>query len=77
VAQVEHCFDQVGMSVEGVGEAVAQMREGGAEWSPEPSAEDKAAWQKAAEAVWVEYASDPFSKRMIEAQTAFLAKIAA
>jgi TRAP-type C4-dicarboxylate transport system substrate-binding protein len=77
VAQVEHCFDQVGMSVVGVGEAVQQMRDGGAEWSPEPSAEDKAAWQQAAENVWDEYAADPFSKRMIDAQKAFQAKIAA
>jgi len=36
-------------------------------WSPEPSEADKAAWAKAGESLWDEYAkADKFSKELID-----------
>lgn len=77
-AQVEHCFDHVGLSILSVAEAVAEMKAGGAEFTAAPSEADRATWRKSADAVWEEFAAeDPFSKRLIEAQRAFQKKIEA
>jgi TRAP-type C4-dicarboxylate transport system substrate-binding protein len=77
-AQVEHCWAHVGLSIMTVGEAVEQMKAGGAEFTAAPSQEDRQTWRQAAEKVWQEFAAaDPASRRLVEAQGAFLAKIGA
>jgi TRAP-type C4-dicarboxylate transport system substrate-binding protein len=77
-AQVDHCWEHVGLSIISVGEAVEQMKAGGAEITAAPSDEDRQKWRQAAAKVWEEFAAaDPYSKRLIEAQAAFLTKIGA
>jgi TRAP-type C4-dicarboxylate transport system substrate-binding protein len=77
-AQVDHCWEHVGLSIMTVGEAVEQMKAGGAEFTAAPSEEDRQKWRQAAETVWEEFAAaDPASKRLVEAQGAFLARIGA
>jgi len=77
-AQVDHCWEHVGLSIMTVGEAVEQMKAGGAEFTAAPSEEDRRKWRQAAEKVWQEFAAgDPASKRLIDAQGAFLARIGA
>lgn len=76
--QVEHCFEHVSLSITSVGEAVEQMKAGGAGFTAAPSEADRQTWRQAAEKVWQEYASaDPFSRKLVEAQAAFLQKIGA
>ncbi|MEQ9813713.1 MAG: TRAP transporter substrate-binding protein DctP [Azospirillaceae bacterium] len=76
VAQIEHCWGHAQMSIAGVGEALNQMREQGLQMSPAPSAEDRAAWAAAAETVQDSYAEgDAYSRRLVEAQRAFMARI--
>ncbi len=77
-AQVDHCWEHVGLSIMTVGGAVEEMKAGGAESTAAPSEEDRQKWREAAEKVWQEYAAaDPASKRLVEAQGSFLAKIGA
>jgi len=76
VAQVEHAFDHVSLSILTVAEAVQQMKAGGAKFTAAPSEDDRAAWRKAADIVWEEFAAaDPFSKRLVEAQRSFQKKL--
>lgn len=61
-----------------VGEAVEQMKAAGAQFTAAPSDEDRQKWRAAAAKVWEEFAAaDPGSKKLIDAQAAFLAKIGA
>ena len=77
VANVEHCFEHVTLSIMNVGAAVAEMTAGGASFTPLPSEADRATWRAAAEKVGAEYAAaDAFSQRLVEAQNAFVAKLA-
>lgn len=66
-ATVAHAKAQLEMSKKWESEAVAQMEAKGLQWSPEPSAEDKAAWKKAGAGLWDEYsAKDKYSKELID-----------
>lgn len=77
-AQVEHCWEHASLSTMSVGEAVEQMKAGGAQFTAAPSDDDRQKWREAAGKVWQEFsAADPFSKRLIEAQENFLKKISA
>ncbi len=78
VAQVEHCFGHVGLSITTVAGAVAEMEAAGATFTEPPSDADRQEWKKAAAAVWEEYAeADPFSKKLIDVQRDYLAAIGA
>lgn len=75
---VEHCWEHAGLSIMTVGEAVEQMKAAGAQFTAAPSDEDRQKWKAAAAKVWEEYAAaDPGSKKLIDAQAAFLARIGA
>ena len=62
-----HAKAQLEKSKQWESEAVAEMEKKGMMWSPEPTEEDKAAWSKAAEKLWQEYAdADPYSKQLVD-----------
>ncbi|MCC6306506.1 MAG: TRAP transporter substrate-binding protein DctP [Rhodobacteraceae bacterium] len=76
VANVEHVFAHATLATTTVADAVAEMKAGGASFTALPSDADTATWRAAAAKVGAEYAAaDPFSKRLVEAQDAFLAKL--
>jgi TRAP-type C4-dicarboxylate transport system substrate-binding protein len=55
------------------GEAEKELMSKGVQWSPAPSAEDKAKWALASEKVWEEFAAkDPVSAQLIEIQRQFM-----
>ncbi|MFN3641892.1 MAG: TRAP transporter substrate-binding protein DctP [Gemmobacter sp.] len=75
-ANVEHCFEHVSLSIVDVGAAVTEMRAGGAAFTASPGEADRAAWRAAAASVWGEFAEgDAHSRRLIDAQTAFMESI--
>jgi TRAP-type C4-dicarboxylate transport system substrate-binding protein len=75
---VDHCWEHAGLSIMTVGEAVEQMKAAGAQFTAAPSDEDRQKWKAAAAKVWEEFAAaDAGSKKLIDAQAAFLAKIGA
>jgi TRAP-type C4-dicarboxylate transport system substrate-binding protein len=75
---VEHCWEHASLSIMTVGEAVEQMKAAGAQFTAAPSDEDRQKWRAAAAKVWEEFAAaDPGSKKLIDAQAAFLARIGA
>lgn len=62
-----HAKAQLEKSKQWENEAVAEMEKKGLTWSPEPSEADKAAWSKAAETLWQEYAAtDKYSKQLVD-----------
>lgn len=62
-----HAKAQLEKSREWEAEAVKEMEGKGLKWSPEPSEADKAAWSKAAETLWQEYAAqDKYSKQLVD-----------
>lgn len=62
-----HAQAQLDNSREWESQAVAEMESKGLKWSPEPSDADKAAWAKAAETLWQEYAgADKYSKQLVD-----------
>lgn len=62
-----HAKSQLDNSREWEAEAVAEMESKGLKWSPVPSEADKAAWAKAAESLWQEYAAaDKYSKQLVD-----------
>ena len=66
-ATTVHAREQLTKSKLWESQAVAEMEEKGLQWSPEPSAEDKAAWQEAGAGLWDEYAKgDKYSAELIE-----------
>jgi len=76
VANIEHCFAHVSLAITTVGAAVAEMRQAGASFTAPPSDADRALWRQAAQKVGAEYAAaDPFSRRLVETQDAFIAAI--
>ena len=66
-ATTVHAREQMTKSRLWESEAIADMESKGMKWSPAPNADDKAAWSKAGESLWDEYASqDQYSKQLIE-----------
>lgn len=66
-ATAVHAREQMTKSRVWEAQAVADMQAKGMLWSPAPSDADKAAWTKAGESLWEEYAEqDKFSKELIE-----------
>jgi TRAP-type C4-dicarboxylate transport system substrate-binding protein len=66
-ATTVHAREQLTKSKLWESQAVAEMEEKGLQWSPEPSAADKAAWQEAGAGLWDEYAKgDKYSAELIE-----------
>jgi TRAP-type C4-dicarboxylate transport system substrate-binding protein len=66
-ATTAHAQEQLVKSRKWESEAVAEMEAKGLQWSPEPSAADKAAWAAAGAGLWDEYAAaDPYSKELID-----------
>lgn len=62
-----HAKAQLEKSKEWEAEAVAEMEGKGLKWSPTPSDADKAAWSKAGESLWQQYAEgDKYSKQLID-----------
>lgn len=62
-----HAKSQLENSKKWESEAVAEMEAKGLKWSPEPSEADKAAWAKAGETLWEDYAAaDKYSAKLIE-----------
>jgi len=62
-----HAREQMTKSRLWEAEAIADMEAKGMKWSPQPSEADKAAWKKAGESLWDEYAkADKFSAELIE-----------
>ena len=66
-ATTVHAQEQMTKSRLWESEAVADMEAEGLQWSPEPSAADKAAWKDAGAKLWDEYAAaDKYSKELID-----------
>ncbi|UTV99593.1 TRAP transporter substrate-binding protein DctP [Marinomonas rhizomae] len=66
-ATTVHAQEQMTKSKLWESQAVADMEAKGLQWSPEPSAEDKAAWKDAGAKLWDEYAAaDKYSKELID-----------
>lgn len=66
-ATAVHAREQMTKSRVWEAQAVADMQAKGMQWSPAPSDADKAAWTKAGESLWEEYAEqDKFSKELID-----------
>ncbi len=66
-ATAVHAREQMTKSRVWEAQAVTDMQAKGMQWSPAPSDADKAAWKKAGESLWEEYAEqDKFSKELIE-----------
>lgn len=66
-ATAVHAREQMTKSRVWEAQAVSDMQAKGMQWSPTPSDADKAAWKKAGESLWEEYAEqDKFSKELIE-----------
>jgi TRAP-type C4-dicarboxylate transport system substrate-binding protein len=66
-ATAVHAREQMTKSRIWEAQAVADMQAKGMQWSPTPSDADKAAWKKAGESLWEEYAEqDKFSKELID-----------
>lgn len=62
-----HAKAQLEKSKEWEAEAVTEMEEKGLLWSPDPGDADKAAWSKAGEKLWSEYAAaDKYSKQLVD-----------
>ena len=62
-----HAKEQLEMSKKWESEALTEMQAKGLQWSPEPNDADKAAWKKAGEGLFDEYAAqDKYSKQLIE-----------
>ncbi|MRI34838.1 C4-dicarboxylate ABC transporter substrate-binding protein [Endozoicomonas sp. OPT23] len=66
-ASAAHAREQMTKSRVWESQAVADMEKKGMKWSPEPSKEDVAGWNGAAESLWVEYANaDKYSKQLVQ-----------
>lgn len=66
-ASAMHAREQMTKSRLWESEAIADMEKKGMKWSPEPSTEDVAKWNAAAEPLWDEYArTDIYSKRLVQ-----------
>jgi len=66
-ATAVHAREQMTKSRIWEAQAVADMQAKGMQWSPTPNDADKAAWKKAGESLWEEYAEqDKFSKELID-----------
>jgi len=66
-ATEKHAQQQLVMGKKWESEAIADMEKKGLKWSPKPSAGDMKKWHMAAEELWGEYTSDPYSKELIDA----------
>lgn len=66
-ATENHAKLQLEKSQEWEAQALAEMQEKGLQWSPEPSAADRKAWQEAGSGLWDEYSTqDKYSEQMID-----------
>lgn len=66
-ATVQHAADQLRLSKQWESEALAEMVAKGLKWSPEPSAEDRAAWAGASATLYDEFAAkDKYSKQLVD-----------
>ncbi len=56
-------------------EALNEMRDGGLQEGPAPSAKDSKRWTAAGQAIWSEYETDATSKQLIQIQKKFMSRL--